>query len=242
MANWSWPNKVAGLSDTEATTDRFGLPEHRLVTAQEDLRKRLAEQFHGRIQNRLSVAATWLRMARESIEYGYGNVAARLADAEDLLHYINRNDLGAVVKELSPPLIRSSLEGTIMAMVDEFRTDIEISVHVSGAGDTTPEMWRRGLPEALRLTIYRVAEEAMNNVLKHSMATTFDIELDSPANETVVLRIRDNGLGFSVPNTSPGFGIHTMRDYCIAAGGSLQISSEVGRGTTVTVSFNQVAE
>ena len=163
-------------------------------------------------------------MARESLEDGYGNVAARLADAEDLLHDINRNDLRAVVKELSPPLIRSSLEGTIRAMVDEFRFHIS-GVHVSGPGDTTSEMWRRGLPEALHLAIYRVAEEAMNNVLKHSMATTFDIDLDSLADETVVLRIRDNGLGFSVPNTSPGFGIHTMRDYCIAPGGSLQISS-----------------
>ena len=84
MVNWSWPNKVAGLSDTETTTDRFGLPEHRLVTTQEDLRKRLAEQLHGRIQNRLLVAAAWLRMARKSLEDGDGNVAARLADAEDL--------------------------------------------------------------------------------------------------------------------------------------------------------------
>ena len=97
--------------------------------------------------------------------------------------------------------------------------------------------WKSGLPEELRLAIYRVVEEGLNNVLKHSFATRVDIWLDLRNDNLVTMAIRDNGCGFDVKGVTPGFGVLSMQDYCGAVGGTLVVQSQVGAGTTIHTTF-----
>jgi signal transduction histidine kinase len=105
-------------------------------------------------------------------------------------------------------------------------TRIDVSLTVEG---------RRALPEEVQTALFYLAQEALNNVVKHARATRVTVHLRSEP-ERVELAIEDNGRGFDlaqIPSTSLGLGI--MRERAAAIGASLQVTSAVGHGTTVTV-------
>ena len=110
-------------------------------------------------------------------------------------------------------------------------------MQLSGGTSSRDELWKTGLPEDLRLAIYRVAEAALSNILKHASATKAELRLDLASEEMVKVTIVDNGCGFDAKTTTPGFGILSMQDHCGAVGGSLQIESIAGEGTAMIASF-----
>jgi NarL family two-component system sensor histidine kinase LiaS len=91
-------------------------------------------------------------------------------------------------------------------------------------------------------SIYRIAQEALNNAIKHARAHQIFIRLESGKSKGLYLFVKDDGVGF-VPvaggelkeSMAGGFGMHTMRKRAVALGGSLQVISAPGEGTTVEV-------
>jgi signal transduction histidine kinase len=93
------------------------------------------------------------------------------------------------------------------------------------------------LPPEVEGTMYRVVQEALNNVLKHARAVHVDIALERHADH-VSLIIEDDGVGFDPSNTAistGGVGLVGMRERAALIGADLQIESTAGRGTTVFV-------
>jgi signal transduction histidine kinase len=84
--------------------------------------------------------------------------------------------------------------------------------------------------------VFRIIQEAVNNVLKHADASKIDIKI-KVEKEELTLWIQDNGKGFSEQHRVAGFGLDNMRNRAAAMGGVLKISSETGIGTTVMVNF-----
>ena len=223
-------------AELSSTNEQLEHSRRRIVHAQEQLRKAVAEQLHGPVQNRLLVASHWLHSARQDMPPGTGACAENLDRAAQLLDDINQGDLRSAVRRLHPSLIRLSLQSSLRALADEFRNGFQVDFQVHQNGPGTEELWRTGLPEELRLAIYRVTQEALTNVLKHTNASKVDVKLDHPSEDTVTLRIRDNGCGFDVNSTTPGFGILSMEDYCGAVGGTLKVESTPGEGTAIMIS------
>ena len=93
------------------------------------------------------------------------------------------------------------------------------------------------MPLAMLLAVYRIVEEALNNVLKHAAAKCVDAELTRTSDMKAELLIRDDGRGFDLDKQELGFGILTTQDYCGAVGGTLAVNSAPGSGTTVEVLF-----
>jgi PAS domain S-box-containing protein len=90
------------------------------------------------------------------------------------------------------------------------------------------------LPPTVHKAFYRIAQEALNNVVKHSAATQVTVALT--ADETcVTLRIQDNGRGFESSEQGAGFGLNIMRERAQEAGATLDVASTLGTGTTVVV-------
>jgi signal transduction histidine kinase len=90
-------------------------------------------------------------------------------------------------------------------------------------------------------TLYRIAQEALNNVVKHSEATLVDVELNFGDKETVLV-VRDNGVGFDPQGdaaernrTQKSLGMSSMHERARLAGGTLELISKPGQGTTITV-------
>jgi len=84
------------------------------------------------------------------------------------------------------------------------------------------------------LALFRVLQEALANVARHSRATSVKVSLQ-PVEKTVLLQIQDNGRGFNladVPNY--GYGLHSMPERLSELGGSLKVDAGLGQGVTVT--------
>jgi signal transduction histidine kinase len=90
------------------------------------------------------------------------------------------------------------------------------------------------LPIEAKEALYRVAQEALNNTVKHAQATRVDIQLQVDRNE-IVLSVQDDGVGFDPRNRYPGMGLHTMQERVEQMGGALQIESAPGQGAQVRI-------
>jgi signal transduction histidine kinase len=89
------------------------------------------------------------------------------------------------------------------------------------------------LPAEEKTAFYRIAQEALNNVVKHARATRVDIQLATEA-EQVMLCIQDNGAGFAPGSGAAGhLGLRIMRERAEAIGAHLEIASEPGQGTRI---------
>jgi signal transduction histidine kinase len=94
----------------------------------------------------------------------------------------------------------------------------------------------QGLPEDVHIVFYRVAQEALNNIVKHSRATQVSLQLDSIEGKTI-LHIHDDGLGFDTEKISSGFGLNNMRERAETIGALFGIMSEPAHGTQITLSW-----
>ena len=103
------------------------------------------------------------------------------------------------------------------------------------------------LPSIYKVTLYRILQETCQNILKHAKATKTDVSL-SYEKQNIKLLIRDNGIGFdtqkvTVPtNGNYGFGLSMIKERAILLGGTIQIDSVIGEGTTVSVEIPLLQE
>ncbi len=144
--------------------------------------------------------------------------------------------LRATASELRPPaLSRFGLEKAIRSYMADFHEkypDVHIEYALAHDGQS--------LPEAVRLVLFRVLQEAIANIARHAHATGIDIRFSFDAEEAR-LEVRDNGQGFSVPGSwlrmvhAGHYGLAGMAERVSAAGGALDIESAPGSSTTIRV-------
>lgn len=209
----------------------------RIVQGQEELRRDIAEHLHGPVQSRLLVASHWLSTAQNALDTNPGDAAEYIGKAAQLIRETTQGDLRSISHQLHPSLIRLGLLGSLRSLTNADWPGVEVEIDASDGPGDPHDLWGTGLPEELRLAMYRVVEEASNNIQKHSMATKVTVRLDRPKEDEVRVTIQDNGRGFDVQTTPPGFGMLSMQDYCAALDGTLLVESQVGKGTAVIASF-----
>jgi signal transduction histidine kinase len=97
-------------------------------------------------------------------------------------------------------------------------------------------------PEDLRINFYRIVQEAVNNIMKHSGASGAQIRVEK-SSDGILLSIRDNGIGFFSEQKSGGigkggFGLTGIRERAALLGGTVNIQSQPGVGTHLLIDFN----
>jgi PAS domain S-box-containing protein len=201
----------------------------RLLLAQEDERRRIARELHDELGQQM----TALRLTLETLEALSGEraeVRLQVEALRDLAQQLDQ-DIAFRVWELRPAV----LEGLgLAAALTEYagnwskHSGIRAELHITRPADER-------LTTEIETTMYRFAQEALNNVAKHARATRVDIVLDY-TDAHVSLIVEDNGIGFdpSATHTAPeGFGLIGMRERAALAGADFQIESAPGSGTTV---------
>ena len=201
----------------------------RIVAAQEEERARIGADIHDdSIQVMTAVGMRLDGLKRQISDPSSMALLGRLEDA--VTHSIGR--LRALMFELRPPeLERDGLPAALGLYLQTTATD----------GLPLCELLDNGsqeLPLELRLVLYRITLEAITNARKHAQATRVDVVLDN-VHAGVRLRVTDDGRGFD-PAALVDVGPHhvgtaTMRERAHAAGGSLELRSVPGEGTSVTV-------
>jgi PAS domain S-box-containing protein len=151
-------------------------------------------------------------------------------------------ELRGTINELRPPsLIRFGIYQAIQLHVEDFQDkhpgiEVRLTTKLGDGKNETP------LPEQVNLTLFRIYQEAMNNIARHSQATRVWIFIDRQA-EQIVLELHDNGMGFPISTElndhtqKNHFGLAGMSERADAVGGTLVISSEPGKGTKIIVSI-----
>lgn len=219
-----------GRRDRELQADELRELNRRTVRLQEDERRRIAGEIHDAVSPLITGAlyqARALRMASGKMspaesEEGLAAVGDLLARASDELH--------GVIFDLRPPDLDDL---GVVAAIERYisniqRTGLSCTLEVEGeVPNLTPEV---------RLGIYRIVQEALHNVVRHAGADEATVRLEVLL-DLLRVTIRDNGAGFdperAVRPTS--LGLLSMRERAAAIGGSFQIISTPGLGTSVVI-------
>lgn len=204
----------------------------KLVGAQEDERQRIARDLHDELGQLLTGLRLHLEAARKLCETDE-ELCSKVDEAQTLAKRID-NGVDFLAWELRPAALDHF--GLVAALAKYVR---EWS-HFSGV---TAELLDSGIKKtrfdsAVETNLYRIAQEALNNVHKHAGAKRVEVLLDRRGGDSLVLIIEDDGRGFKVEdklNRGTGIGLIGMRERAALVGGSLEIESAPGNGTTVYV-------
>jgi signal transduction histidine kinase len=163
-----------------------------------------------------------------------------LSRIEELLHHLNDTsqqalrEMRLMLHKLRPPdLEEEGFVGALQQRLDEVETRANVEARLLLVGDLDE------LPGIVEEHLYRIAQEALNNALKHSTAALLKIQVTADEND-ITLEIRDDGQGFDVEEARAkgGMGLQNMAERVESLGGDLRIASAPGEGSTVTVKID----
>lgn len=196
----------------------------RLAAGEE--RMRLARDLHDAVKQQVFVAAMEVGAARTLLEGDRSAVRAHLCEAEAAIGEAQR-ELAAVIDQLRPP----PLDGKPLA--DALRVHLAAWSRRYGIASDLRVTGVRPIPAGVAEALFRVGQEALTNVARHSGARQVGLALDS-GEEAVTLTVVDDGRGFPHDETPAGHGLAGMRERLAALGGSVTVAGDRGAGTTVT--------
>ena len=207
---------------------------HEITRAQENERKRVARELHDEtiqmlifISRRLEALSTLSEQSPETILPHLESLRQSIGDT--------LRDLRRFVQDLRPPTLdHLGLVAALEGLTDDLEKN-GIAAELSMTGPV-----RRLVPEDTELMLFRIAQEALNNVRRHSGASRVAVNVDFfPAR--VRMCVKDDGSGFHAPErisdlvSSGRLGLVGMHERARTLGGTLTVRSEPGRGTVVTV-------
>ena len=164
-------------------------------------------------------------------------VSSLLEEIRGDLKSIQEDDIRTVSHQLYPPSVMMGVVPALRSLQERFQHAVPIELRVDAAIQSREKDNRALFPEELRVGIYRIVEEALENILKDSRATRAKLELYHEDDGFLSLVIADNGVGLETTGISYGFGLLTMKDYAEALGGSCEIESEPENGAQIIVAL-----
>jgi signal transduction histidine kinase len=196
------------------------------MSVYDDLQRRIASELHDDLSQRLAgLAIDAGFLSRGPGAKGYDEALKHL---QPELARISR-DVHDLSYRLHPSLVGD------LGVVTALRTEVDRIHRQTGIRvDARIEVVETEPSHDVSLCLYRIAQEALNNVVKYAQANMIDVSFRQDA-DSLLLDVRDNGTGFDVKilERAAGIGISGMRERARQAGGSLQLHTETGKGTRV---------
>jgi PAS domain S-box-containing protein len=206
----------------------------RIITAQEQERKRLSVELHDELGQALMVMKLKLRSVRDALceddEQPRGECDELISYVSDVAENVRR-----LSRDLSPSILEdlglsAAIRWLVEAAAGSGRIDHDLEV-----SDVDDLFTREG-----KITLYRIAQECLTNILKHAGASRVSLVLRKQ-DGCVQMRVEDNGIGFDTEDITgrdagdKGLGLATMHERARMLKGSLQIRSRKAGGTTITL-------
>jgi NarL family two-component system sensor histidine kinase LiaS len=204
------------------------LLQARLELASLEERNRLARDLHDSVKQQVFATAMQVGAARALMARDPQAAVEHLDQAEHLARQA-QSELNSLIRELHP--VNMQGQGLVSAVRDYLhnwsqQTGISVKIRVEG---------ERPLPLNTELALFRILQEALANVAKHSRATQVDLHLVWEQSD-FTLAIRDNGRGFDPSSAeNKGFGLNSMRERAQTLGANLDVDSATGEGTRIII-------
>ena len=218
----------AALAEANRKLAHHAATIEQLAVSQE--RNRLARELHDTLAHSLSATSVQLEAAQALWERNSASARAMLQGALDNVRSGLTEARRALQGLRASPLEDMDLAAAIvhLARSTAARANLRLDVNV-------PDTWRK-LPLDQEQCVYRVAQEALSNVVRHAKATELRVSLEH-ADRDVMLTVADNGLGFETGavDTSAHLGLKGIRERIEMIGGRLRIETGTGSGTMLSV-------
>jgi two-component system, LuxR family, sensor kinase FixL len=207
--------------------------EAKLLTAVEDERQRLGRDLHDELSQRLAAIALMTHTLTKKVKSRSALDRKKIRTIGTMLSEtvgVTRN----LTRGLHPlTLTKQGLPAALAELAERVPKDVQFS---------WPKSKRLELDEAVALHVYRIAEEAVANALKHSKASKITIKLQMLSARKVALTIADNGKGFRQSSVLQGMGLQNMKYRAGLIPGNLKITSSPRGGTLVKCTFPLAGE
>ena len=216
----------------EQTVEELRESRERIVVAQEEVRRAIAEELHGHIQTQMCLLYLRLTNVQKKMDSSVEEAKAELVEIADELDNLRENDVRQISHRLHPGMIKLGLGAGLMSLRDQYERSIPVELDIAQEVSDLEPPGSSSIPFNVRLGLYRVVEEALGNVIKHSGAGQAAVKLwisDSASN--LCLSVEDNGGGFVLSEQNRrSLGLATIRDHMGAIGGSFEMVSSPGEG------------
>ncbi len=192
-------------------------------------RNRIAREIHDALGHALTAQSIQLENALLFLPPSAEKTASFLQEAKQLGSIALQEVRRSISTLRADPLQGKSLEVAIAKIITEFR-------QTSGVVPECTIQLSHPIPTEISTALYRIIQESLTNIYKHSAATQVSIHLlESP--NAIHLQIDDNGQGFNPERNTTGFGLQGMRERTAALGGQFFLVSQPGKGSQITVSI-----
>ena len=205
--------------------------QHLLATRQKlatlEERNRLARDLHDSVKQQIFAISMQIGATRVLLKRDAEAADARLGEAQKLVQQAQQ-ELTSLIRELRPVALEGKgLTAALRELITGWtqQTGIVANLRIEGA---------QTLPLTVEEALYRVAQEGLSNIARHSQATLVQVVL-TLNDETVALSVVDNGQGFDTTrNGHAGVGLTSMQERMKALGGNVQVESTPGKGTRIS--------
>ena len=221
------------ISERKQAEEALATVSQRLIDAQDKERRRIARELHDDINQRLALLAIELEQLQNTPSEFHSRVQQLGKQLTDI-----SNDVQSLSHELhSPKLDYLGTAAAIRGFCSELAKKHGVTI------DFREESTPKHLPKEVALCLFRVAQEALHNALKHSAVRHFAVEVSSTA-ERVQLVVRDAGAAFDVEEAKSrsGLGLVSMQERLNMLRGQFSVESRPGEGTQIVASVPLIAE
>lgn len=219
------------ITEQKQAKDNMKLLAGRLITAQEEERKRIARDLHDDLNQRMALLSMELEQIGQMLTAKRDGIVERVKGLQKKAFRISTE-----IHRMSYTLHPSKLDylGLVPALKSfcaEFAESRGVRVNFQQNGPCSP------LPASVTLCLFRIAQEALQNAAKHSGESRFDVVLEQ-AEKKILLTVSDAGRGFDINQRkmTEGLGFISIRERLCLVKGSLEVHSQPLRGTRIFVS------
>ena len=211
----------------QMAADVEGLLQARGELATLEARNRFARDLHDSVKQQVFATSLQIAAARALIQKDTDSAESHLGQAEELVRQAQK-ELNILIAEMRPAALEGKgLAGALREYVARWSEGAEIPADFRVRGE-------REAPLDVEQALFRVAQEALANVARHSGAGHAEVDL-TYTDADLTLRVADDGRGFDPSRGSGGgFGLQSMRERLVKLGGRITVDSAPGKGTRVT--------
>ncbi len=219
---------IADVTERKQAEEELASLSGRLIEAQDEERMRIAREIHDDYNQRVAMLAVELEQLAEDVGDSSGETKQKVDELFDRV-----SELGADLHSLSHRLHSSTLESLgLLAGLEAFCKEFaeQQGVKVDFVCENVP----RGVPADAGLCMFRITQEALRNIKRHSGANRAEVRLEQ-LDGRLHLSVTDRGRGFdsNEPPAERGIGIHSMEERLRLLGGKLEIQSRPMEGTRI---------